>query len=249
MKLKPISALTLSCLLAAASAAPTMAQAQSADEDTSAEQQTTEAEEAQSEADRARTRKLSDRIKSVQRKAFLKRKRIELYPTFSVDLNDPFYTHLIVGAGLAYHLADSLALEIRGGFVIDSIEQSAIRFTRQSTDALVDDVPEFKWHADANFLWSPFYGKVSMFGDGILHFDAYVSAGGGVFTTDAATNPAANFGIGQRYFLTDWLTVRAELRDYIFMDSRDNQDDIQNLLLFTVSVSGFFPTSFEYEFQ
>ncbi len=62
-------------------------------------------------------------------------------------------------------------------------------------------------------------------------------------------SPAINIGLGQRYFITDWLVVRVELRDYIFLDSRNGQSDIQNLLILGFSVSGFIPPSFEYDFQ
>ena len=193
--------------------------------------------------------KLSDRIKSVQKKPFLKKSRIELFPHFALDLNDPFYQHLIAGGAVGYHLADSLAVEARGGVVFASIQQSAIRFVRRETDSLVKDVPEFRYHGDLDLVWAPVYGKISLFGESILHFDTYLTAGPGVFGTDAGPAAAANVGIGQRYFITDWLTARFELRDYIFMDTRNSESDVQNLLVFGVSVSGFFPMSFEHEFQ
>lgn len=194
-------------------------------------------------------RRLSDRIKSVERKVFLKKHRLELFPYFALDLNDPFFQHLIVGAALGFHVADSLSLEARGGVVIASLKQSAIRFVRTETDSLLKNPPEFKYNADLDLVWAPVYGKLSLFGEGILHFDTYINAGPGIFGTDAGVNPAANFGIGQRYFITDWLVARLELRDYIFLDTRNGESDIQNLLILGFSVSGFFPTSFEYEFQ
>lgn len=194
-------------------------------------------------------KKLSDRVKAVQRKAFLKKHRLEVFPHFAVDLNDAFFTHLIVGGAVGFHLADSLSLEARGGVVVGSVEQSAIRFVRTETGSLLDNPPEFKWHADLDLLWAPLYGKLSLFSEGILHFDTYVTLGPGVFATDAAVNPAVNVGIGQRYFLTDWLVARIELRDYIFLDSRDGESDLQNLLILGFALSGFFPTSFDYDFQ
>lgn len=208
-----------------------------------------EAEETEAALDDPKKLKLSDRVKSVQRKDFLKRERIEIFPQFGLDLNDPFFQHLLVGVSGAYHVADSFAVELRGGFVFASLEQDAIRFVRQETDSLIEDPPEFKYHADLDALWAPFYGKISLFGEGILHFDTYLTAGGGVFGTDAGLNPAINVGIGQRYFITDWIVARVELRDYIFMDNRNGESDLQNLLVLGFSVSGFFPTSFEYEFQ
>ena len=133
--------------------------------------------------------------------------------------------------------------------MVGSFEQSAIRFVRTETGSLLENPPEFRWHADLDLLWAPLYGKISLFSEGILHFDTYLTVGPGVFATDAAVNPAVNIGIGQRYFLTDWLVARIELRDYIFLDARNGESDLQNLLILGFALSGFFPTSFEYDYQ
>jgi outer membrane beta-barrel protein len=194
-------------------------------------------------------KKLSDRIKSVQRKSFLKEHRFEIFPFFALDLNDPFFQHMIVGLSVGFHLVDSLALEARGGKVFASLEQDAIKFVRTETDSLLENPPEFDWHADLDLTWAPFYGKISILGEGIMHFDTYITAGGGVFATDAGPNPAGNVGLGVRYFMTDWLIARVEIRDYIFVDTRNDSSDVQNLLILGFSVAGFFPTSFEYEFE
>lgn len=245
-----IVALTFLCLAAAPAWAQSEAGNQASevtDTEASEEGEKTADEAGESEEDKGT--KLSDRIKSVQRKVFLKRRRVEIYPYFALDLNDAFFTHLIVGGAVAFHIVDSLAIEARGGGVIGSIEQDAIRFVRQETDSLLQDPPEFQYNAELDLLWAPFYGKISLFGEGILHFDTILAIGPGIFGTDAGLNPAANIGLGQRFFINDWLTVRVELRDYIFIDSRNGESDLQNLLMLAVSVSGFFPTSFEYEFQ
>lgn len=234
-----------------AAAAPSVAYAQGEDADATVDAETS-AEAAETESasqDDGSKKKLSDRVRSVQRKDFLKRERIEVFPQFALDLNDPFFQHLIVGGAVAYHLADSLAFELRGGAVVASIEQSAIRFVRRETESLIEDPPEFKYHVDVDALWAPFYGKISLFGEGILHFDTYVTVGAGAFGTDAALNPAANVGLGQRYFINDWLVARVEIRNYLFMDNRGGESDLQNLLVLGFAVSGFFPMSFEYEFQ
>ena len=218
-------------------------QGEASDDETEEEGRRTEGDTDQGE------KKLSDRVKSVQRKVFLKRSRFELYPHFSIDLNDAFYAHLVVGGSLGFHVVDALSIEGRFGYVLESIEQEPIRFVRRTAGALPERPPQFELHGELDLLWAPLYGKISLFGEGILHFDVYLAAGGGVFQTDEGTSPAFNFGIGQRFFLTDWLVARVELRDYIFPDTRNGESDLQNLLMVSLSVSAFFPTSFEYEFQ
>src|SRR5688572_5652873 len=160
-----------------------LAQDEAKSEDTEA---STEAKETElDEEDGEEKKKLSDRIKSVQRKTFLKEHRFEVFPFFALDLNDPFFQHLIVGGSIGFHLVDSLGLEVRGGGVFASLKQDAIKFVRTETDSLLENPPEFRYHADLDLTWAPFYGKISILGEGIMHFDTYITAGGGVFGTDA----------------------------------------------------------------
>ncbi|MEO1339080.1 MAG: outer membrane beta-barrel domain-containing protein, partial [Myxococcota bacterium] len=226
-------------------------EANSAPEDTGAASTDAETQDEGRRTDPSSARKsekLSDRIKSVQRKVFLKRRRFELYPHFGIDLNDAFYAHLVVGGSVGYHLVDAFSLEGRFGYVLDSIEQEPIRFVRRSVGALPVRPPRFELHGELDAIWAPLYGKISLFGEGILHFDTYLAVGGGVFKTDAGASPAFNFGIGQRYFINDWLVARVELRDYVFPDTQSGESDIQNLLIVNFSISAFLPTSFDYDF-
>lgn len=215
-------------------------------EETGAEAKETEPQGADEEPGK---RKLSDRIKSVERKAFLKKSRVEIFPQFGLSLNDPFFQHMIAGAAVGFHVADSLSFELRGGAVFASIKSSAIRFIRTETDSLLKNPPELKFHADLDVLWAPIYGKIALFSEGIIHFDTYITAGPGIFGTDAGLAPALNFGVGQRYFITDWLVARLEVRDYVFLDNRNDESNMRQNIVLGFALSGFFPTAFQYEYQ
>lgn len=193
--------------------------------------------------------RLRDRVKSVQRKVFIKKGRVELFPQVALSLNDAFYRNVMVGGSLAYHLADSLALEAGGGVVVARAESNVVENLRSATDSLPVGNPELEYRADLNLQWAPIYGKLSLFGEAILHFDTYLTLGGGVFGTNNGANPAGNVGIGQRYFVTDWLVVRLEFRNYFFAEDRLGESDLQTPGFFGLSVSGFLPPSFEYKFQ
>lgn len=208
-----------------------------------------ETQEAQQDKRDKRNEELADRIKSVQRKVFLKKQRLEVFPFFGLDLNDPFYQHLLLGGSLSYHLVDSLAIEARGGFVFASIRQGSVKIVRQEVGAVLENVPALKGHVDLDVTWAPLYGKISLLGEGILHFDTYLTGGPGIFLTDIGVAPAVNIGIGQRYFITRWLDFRLELRNYLYVETRNEHSSVNNLLVLGFMLSGFFPTSFEYEFQ
>jgi outer membrane beta-barrel protein len=248
----------LALALAATLSLPTLAWAQSDDAASSeaapsssedAKEEASDSKEAAEERRDKRNEELADRIKSVQRKVFLKKDRLEIYPFFAMDINDPLYQHFVLGGSVSYHFVDSLALEARGGGVLGSVQQDIVRLIRQNNGAVLENPPQFKAHADLDLTWAPLYGKLSVLGEGLLHFDTFLTGGPGIFVTDLGVAPAFNIGIGQRYFLTKWLVARVELRNYVFIEERNERSSLQNLMLVSFSVSGFFPTSFEYEFQ
>jgi len=225
---------------------PLCSAAQTVDDETDREARATE-DEASEGDDRA---SLADRIKSVQRKVFLKRRRVELAPAVGLSINDAFFQHVTGTVSLAYHVADAFAIEARGGGVLVADETNAVRFVRQETQSLLDDAQrQLEYHGELDLQFAPIYGKFSLFGEMILHFDTYVTAGGGVFGTDAGMYPAANVGIGQRWFLTDWLVFRFEYRNYFFSEDRNNESNLRTPGIFNFMFSFFLPTKFEYEYQ
>ncbi|MBX2814223.1 MAG: outer membrane beta-barrel domain-containing protein [Myxococcales bacterium] len=205
---------------------------------------------------------LADRIRSVERKVFLKRRRFELYPYAGMDLNDAFFQHFFLGGGVAYHFQDSFGLELRGGATIAEIEKDSVRFVRVTSGALPqEEALSLVAHGDLNATWAPVYGKFSLFSESIVHFDAFLSLGGGVFLTErgeretedalveqvTSVNPAVNIGIGLRNYINEWLVFRLEVRNYSFIEV--GLSDLQNITMFNISISGFFPTTFAYEYQ
>lgn len=244
-----LAALSIVALLGA----PSLALAQS--EDTAAEDEATAKSEARDES-------LADRIQSVERKVFLKRRRFEVHPYVGMDLNDAFFQHFFVGAGVAYHLEDSFAVELRGGAAVGEVQKGSVRFVRLATGSLLEGQPSLLAHADVDATWAPIYGKLSLFGESILHFDTFVTAGVGIFATqrgERATpeaellevtnvNPAVNLGIGQRYYINEWLVFRFDIRNYSFIET-GAQSDFQNVTVLGLAISGFFPMSFAYEYQ
>lgn len=194
-----------------------------------------------------------DRIKSVQRKDFLKRHRWELTPTFSLSLNDAFYQKMGGGAAVAFHPADSLGLEVQGIYV-GTVQTDMVGYFQQANKAL-PKVSNLRYWVMGSLLWSPLYGKLSFVTDDIVHFDAYLIAGFGMAYTETGPKFTTNFGIGLRYFLTSWLVLKVEVRDMLYTETfqldvaRTEFSDIQNHVMLSAAVSFFLPIDFDYEYQ
>lgn len=186
-----------------------------------------------------------DRVKSVQRKLYLKRYRFELAPYLGASINDPYYMKLNVAVRGAYYLADTLALSGRLSLlqVMPSEDVRTAKRTFQSR--IFYSVPV--WSAMGNAEWSAIYGKVA-FMNSILHFDAYVLGGAGVVATETTTaergpNIAADLGLGMRFVAKDYLAVNVALINTTYVDqpAGTTKGATQNMMMLNVGLSLFVP--------
>jgi outer membrane beta-barrel protein len=193
-----------------------------------------------------------DRVKSVQRKLYIKRGRFELAPSVLLNVNDPYYARLGAQVRFAFYPADTLAIALRGALIQTLPSDDVRQATRTLQSRIFFSVPN--WSVMGDLEWSPLYGKVSFF-NSILHLDGYVLAGGGVVftertgTTDPATmqprpiSPAFDLGIGLRFVAKDFLSVNVGLVNTTYVDTpRGTTKGVtQNLMMLSAGVSFFFP--------
>ncbi len=190
-----------------------------------------------------------DRVKSVQRKLYLKRHRFELAPYFAVNVNDPFYTKLGGAIRAAFYPHDTLAVSARFTLLNTQPTEDVRTAKRNFNSRIFFSVPA--WTAMADVEWSPIYGKVAIF-NSILHFDGYLLGGGGVVFTEtsastdpnrAGVKPAFDLGIGFRFITKDWLAVNVALINTAYVDvpTGSVKGSTQNIMLVHAGVSIFFP--------
>lgn len=215
-----------------------------------------------------------NKIKPVSGHLFLKSNRLEITPTADFSMNDAFYNKYLFGAKLNWHFSEALTLgaAIAGGFSSPSgsaVVCPAGSGCKQASPAQLYQVPgDIKMIAGAEVGFSPVYGKLNIFAEKVLHFD--LSLLGGVDdisyqsildTPDAQAAAAANsapsststvgghVGVGVRFFLNDFITVRAELKDYVYSATihqlgGSTSGDVINQLFAELGVSFFFPMHF-----
>lgn len=195
---------------------------------------------------------LQDRIKAVSRKTFLKAGRFEFEPHAMMTVNDSFFRTFAAAGRLAWHLDDAFALEVGGGYIAPFMVQTLepVDLLRDSGALINVDNKPFAL-VDVGLTFSPVYGKVAFLGDSIINFDGFLSAGvGGTFDNGAdLVHPTMNVGIGARVFLTRWLVVRADLRDYIYPQDKLEISTLQNLMFIGLGLGFYFPFDFEYRYE
>jgi outer membrane beta-barrel protein len=207
----------------------------------------------------------------VPRKAFIKSGRLEVAPLAGITLNDNLIHHYSLGGELNWFLTDVFSIGIQGQYFIKERSQRdelvGLQYNRVPT------LNKYKYAGVFNFGYVPGYGKFTLFNKYIWHWDVFASAGVGAIWTEIiprvngdeafqSINIMPDFGVGTRFFLSDWLTVSFSLRDYVFNDkfeptSRSTTDDIAtvkanaqsqfvNNIMFFTSVGFYLPTSFKY---
>lgn len=189
---------------------------------------------------------LDDRVKSVQRKVYLKKGRFELTPLITLSVNDPYYTKLGGSVRGAYYLADTLAVAARVS-AMQVLPEDDVRIAKRTFQSRIFySVPQ--WSAMGDVEWSPLYGKVAFLND-ILHFDAYLLGGMGVVNTetskvdDRGPSLAADLGVGLRFVARDYLAVNVALINTTYVDQPLNTSKgaTQNLMTLNAGISFFFP--------
>jgi outer membrane beta-barrel protein len=215
-----------------------------------------------SEVDKDRLGPLRERVVPVSGHLFLKKGRLELSPSATFSIKDAFYSKYIFGGVLTYHFTETLGLSLRAGYSLptvaaaaqictfDSTGGSAVRGCRRPTFADLEDKAPGKilLTGGLDVQWAPIYGKMSLLSEQFLHFDLYGIAGASAiqYRAPGSTELTAggNVGVGMRFFVNRWMTVRTEFRDLIYVEkARNPATTLRNQLLFELGVSFFFPNA------
>jgi outer membrane beta-barrel protein len=178
-----------------------------------------------------------EEIYAVQQIYALRLNRVEINPSYSATLNDPFISHNGIGLGLNYWFTNVLAVGANFIWYQGLESDSDINFQVRRSTRLAVPVNQYQLGAHLAFTYVPIYGKFAMFNEFIFQYDLYVLGGVGIMRTrplpvvdpevrsfDFDIRVAFNVGIGIRVFITRWLAVFAEIRDYMYLEQLESLD-------------------------
>jgi outer membrane beta-barrel protein len=178
-----------------------------------------------------------EEIYAVQQIYALRINRVEFSPMVGFTLNDQYVTHPSVGIGINYWWTNVLAVGLNFNWYQGLEAESDLNFFVRRSTRLAIPIVEYQLGAALNFTYVPLYGKFMMFNEWIFQWDAYIVGGVGIMRTrpvpvvdpevrqfDFDWRIAFNVGIGLRVFITRWLAVFAELRDYAYLERLENLD-------------------------
>lgn len=222
-----------------------------------------------SEVDKDASGPLKDRVRPVSGHLFLMDGRFEVSPGIGLSLRDAFWQKVGFGAAFTYHFTEAVGVSARASYNLTLISGAAqicdpvgggcaapteaelstfngapanVSFGRMSLLTSVD------------LQWAPLYGKLALFSEKILNFNMYILAGPSflIYGPPAASvfTVGGNLGVGFRFFLNEWLTVRLEVRDVIYYEQNGRDPaagSVRNQLMTEIGFSMFFPTIFHEE--
>ncbi|MFZ5438606.1 MAG: outer membrane beta-barrel domain-containing protein [Myxococcota bacterium] len=215
-----------------------------------------------SEVDKDAAGPLKDRIRPVSGHLFLMNGRFEVSPEIGISLRDAFWQKVGFGAAFTYHFTESVGLSARATYNLSLISGTAQICDPQGGGCSLPTFSELTTYngqtanvaygymsllTSVDLQWAPLYGKIALFSEKILNFNMYGLIGP-TFLMYGPTNTftvGGNIGVGFRFFINQWLTVRLELRDVLYYEEGANKrDSFRNQLMTQIGLSMFFPTVF-----
>lgn len=178
----------------------------------------------------------------------------ELSPMVGFSVTNRMTSQTNFQLGMAYNFSETLGLEARGSYGLSQLtsvgDQAREKLMEQSPQQPVDefqDLWRIQWSALLMPRWTPIYGKLNLVTEVPVHFQAYLSAGGGAvgltqetitycqnstpiggggrstvcndgYLKEEMTTWAGAVGGGFRFFLDEMFLVRLELFDVFHPD-------------------------------
>ncbi|HEY3447021.1 MAG TPA: outer membrane beta-barrel domain-containing protein [Myxococcales bacterium] len=221
--------------------------------------------EAENESKAARAT-LADKVPPVSGNVFFKKGRFEVAPSVGLSLGDAFFQKYAFGLMINYHVLESFSIGLHGSYLLNT-PGGAVNVCSTNADGSevckspsmndLGSVPgKVSLVAGLDLAWSPFYGKVNIMAEKVLHFDTSIFIGADVIqyaaydksllgNKDTFTG-GGHIGIGERVVFNEFLALRIELRDYMYGGvvniedaSGKPQTQFQNQLMLELGLSFF----------
>lgn len=190
-----------------------------------------------------KTQKETEYIRVVQSKVFLRRGRVEISPTFGLNLNDSLQRYVFMGLRFSYHISDYFAIGANFAYAAES--KAGQQEYLLGDTGLKTQVDPVKYMFELSGYYVPVYGKFALFNRTIVHWDGYLTIGLGATKTEGNVLFSGSLGIGWRIYLTRFLTMNFEFRDYLYRESILNQKNFINNFVFHLGISIFLPARYK----
>ncbi len=156
----------------------------------------------------------------VQNRLFSKANRLALTLNYGMYVNEPWSKGPTYGANLNYFFSERYGMELAYTKTDSSDNDSTQSLKTQQNGA--PNHSKMKGYYGVGFNWVPFYAKMSFLNSSIVYFDMSVTPGVGMMRYQEQgddgnvdkTAPAVSVALTQHFFLTKWLALRFDYKNY-----------------------------------
>lgn len=152
-----------------------------------------------------------DQAKSIKNRNVQTTSRIDVGIFGGLALTEPIANTTKVGLALNYHFNEYHSL---GGFFVSNSSglSKDAEGLRESNDLDFTRAPQPKTSFMLDYNYKPFYGKMSITKNGVINTTIYGSASLGMIQYQHKSYPAIALGIGERFYFTNRLSLKTDLR-------------------------------------
>ncbi|MCB0421868.1 MAG: outer membrane beta-barrel domain-containing protein [Bdellovibrionales bacterium] len=156
-------------------------------------------------------------IEVVKNRSVVKKGRFELGGSIGLNLTEALYNTVNYSVMGSYHFDESHGVNIFGLFMLSGLSQMGKDLQQgkglippKKFDASLAPHPES--FIFANYEFTAYYGKISLAKDFNMNLSLYGIAGLGMIGFGSTSKVGANVGLGQKFYLTNSLSLRFDLR-------------------------------------
>jgi outer membrane beta-barrel protein len=176
--------------------------------------------------------------RGVQKKDFLKRRKINLVLHGGLHGGDLTSSSWLAGASLGFFFTEDFGFAAE--FDVTPLE---LDLDSPINKFFGDDrfEPGIAYVALGKLLWSPIHAKLKL-GGGIVHADFLIYAGAGRMIHDAVQGIAYDAGAALDMFVTNGMTIRLSLQDLMAVQEIAAETHFTNNILATVGIALWIPS-------
>ncbi|HMN67371.1 MAG TPA: outer membrane beta-barrel domain-containing protein [Bdellovibrionales bacterium] len=164
-----------------------------------------------------------DKRRAVLNRNVLTQERFELGIGGGLEMNEPYYNDFMFAAQGTYNFNETSAVNVQGLMWMGGLSN----YGEQLKSGRCGDpdsycpfdaelAPHPEWGLFVNYQFIAYYGKISVSKQSVMNLNLFGLAGLGYINLGESNTIGLNLGVGQNFFITNNVGIRADLRWLIF---------------------------------
>ncbi len=138
---------------------------------------------------------------------------------------DAFTKGLTISLAYTYHFDETFAWEMLQGTYSIPI-RTPLNDDLEALDIRPTPFEVVQAYATSNFVFKPIYWKGAWLNGSLIYGEIFMTVGGGAGVLTRSIRPAIDAGLGFRFFASENVSFRLDVRDIAFVTSSDIQNEI-----------------------